>query len=123
MKHTANSNKHLKVIEACLDGFKQVDMARELGCSNATVSRIVNLDAVREQVEILRAAAMANAWERFQSLLDQSLKVLETTLTSPLVERNLRARVALKIFEAGLAAGITPRHGSEAEAIPGSDQL
>ncbi len=108
MKETARSNKYTKVIELCLEGAKQVDVAREFDWSAATASRVVNSEQVRNQLAMLRAAALSESLTRFQGLLDKSLSVLESMLESPMVERNLKARVALRLVEVGLAMGLAP---------------
>jgi hypothetical protein len=108
LRETARTNKYTKVIELCLEGAKQVDVAREFDWSAATASRVVNSDHVKNQLPMLRAAALTQALTRFQNLLDKSFTVLESILESPMVERNLKARVAVRMVEVGLAMGMTP---------------
>ena len=122
MKLTARSMPHyLRLVESAAQGLRQNDIAAATGLSEATVSRMLRRDEIRAAIEELRAEALAKTGESYLQLLEKALSVLDMALSSPLVERSLKVRVALRLLELGLLTDVPlgVEKAAEPEACPG----
>jgi hypothetical protein len=111
-KLSARSNEHfLRVVGQAAQSTRQAAIARSVGLSETTISRLLRTQEAREAVDTLRAQALTRSWEAFDELLGEALDYLRGALKSPLVGHQTRVRVALKLLEFGLTAGALPSEG------------
>ena len=108
-KLSARQNQHfLGIVRSAAHGMQQVQIAREHGLSESTVSRILRTAEARQQVDEMRAEALLASWTAFQELLNLAIGNLQSMLNNPMTERALRARISLKLLECALVAGTPP---------------
>ncbi len=123
-KLSARQNQHfLGIVHSAAHGMQQVQIAREHGLSESTVSRILRTEEARQQVDEMRAEALISSWTAFQELLNLAIGNLQAMLNSPMTERALRARICLKLLECGLTAGKPPAVTENATTVLGFDLL
>lgn len=102
-KLTARSaSRHVRIVSLAAQGLRQNEIAREEGCSEALVSRLMRRDEIKADIEAMRINAVLASWQHFHELLDKSIEFLLRALADNLVERRLKAQIALKLLEFGL---------------------
>lgn len=98
MQRTARSNKELRVIKGALLGLTQAEIASDIGCHPSTVSRILDVPAVDKQIRNLQANAASNYETELRRLVALSLETLSSLIENPMVERAIKARVAVAVL-------------------------
>lgn len=101
-------NQHHEIMRLSLCGWKQADIARHLGVSEAMVTYTLNSEIVRKQMAIMRGARDAEALDvaiEIKRLAPLALKRLEEVLSDETAQARLRVEVAKDLLD---RAGYAP---------------
>lgn len=123
-KLSARSNEHfLRVVGQAARSVRQAEIARSVGLSETTISRLLRTEEAKQAVDVLRAQALMKSWSAFDELLNESIDYLRGAMKSPLVGHQTRARIALKLLELGLLAGALPNEIERASGHTDNDTI
>lgn len=99
--------KHHKIKRLAFLGWTQVDIAKELGMSNVSISTILNSEVMKRELELMRGAADMKALDIREQLDENARKaavLLHEFMTDQAQEPSLRARIAMdSLSRAGYA--------------------
>lgn len=112
MARKSSEIRHLQIIEAAAQGMTPTEMARDWGIHHSAVLRHMAKPEIQQGLMAMREAALQRSWGEFQELLDLSITTLRGLLESPLVDRRLKSRVALRLLELGMTGGVAPENAT-----------
>lgn len=95
-------SRHREIARYHVLGVKNRDIAAIMNLHEGTVSRILGLPMVKEEVRWLNGAAdadVADVRERIRQLTPEALEVLETLMRDESTEPRLRSSIADKILD------------------------
>lgn len=98
------NSRHHEILRMNMLGYSNVDIAKMLGCSLATVSTAINSQLGREHAALLKSEADYSAVEtakKIRELAPRALAILSEVLENSETPAAVRARVAQDLLDRG----------------------
>lgn len=95
---------HHEIARLALLGMKNVEIAKELGVTEATVGNCLGSELVKKQLMIMRGARDASTIDvakRIQAMLPEALDVLDKILADENASKSVRVNIAQDLLDRG----------------------